>query len=134
MVEGLGEDLRKNSGVFGYSQNMWDGKLLSHHLHAKYGIDTGTGQCRRIFRKLGFRIWRPRRVIAKVDKEKKDNFKKIQWYMMALGSGCGPLRRIMIWWSTRNPIARESVFSVQYAWTTESYSHPSRTGTMYSRS
>ena len=76
IMESIGGDLRKNPGVFGYSQNMWDGKLLSHHLHAKYGVDMGTRQCQRIFRKLDFRIRKPRPVIAKADEEKKDNFKK----------------------------------------------------------
>ncbi|MCL4359183.1 MAG: winged helix-turn-helix domain-containing protein [Candidatus Thermoplasmatota archaeon] len=36
----------------------------------------GARQCQRIFRKLGFRIGKPRPVIAKADEEKKDNFKK----------------------------------------------------------
>jgi hypothetical protein len=40
----------------GYSQNLWDGKLLSHQLSVKYYIDLGTRQCQRIFRKLGFRL------------------------------------------------------------------------------
>lgn len=76
VMESIGEDLGRNPGVLGYSRNMWDGKLLIHHLHAKYGIDMGTRQCQRIFRKLGFRIGKPRPVIAKADEEKKDNFKK----------------------------------------------------------
>ncbi|MCL5962870.1 MAG: hypothetical protein M1411_00645, partial [Candidatus Thermoplasmatota archaeon] len=40
-----GIDLRKNPRDFGYSQNLWDGKLLSHHLKEKYSIVLGTRQC-----------------------------------------------------------------------------------------
>ena len=76
IMESIGGDLRKNPGVFGYSQNMWDGKLLSHHLKKKYNIDLGTRQCQRVFRKLGFRLRKPRTKIAKGDDEKKREFKK----------------------------------------------------------
>lgn len=76
IMDRIGEDLRKNPNTFGYPQNLWDGKLLSHHLHASYGIEMGTRQCQRIFRMLGFRIRKPRPVIAKADEERKDTFKK----------------------------------------------------------
>ena len=60
----------------GYSQNLWDGKLLSHHLSLKYNIDLGTRQCQRIFHKLEFRLRKPRPKIAKGDDEKRREFKK----------------------------------------------------------
>lgn len=65
----------KNPRDLGYSQNLWDGKLLSHHLREKYDIDLGTRQCQRIFRKLRFRLRKPSPVIAKSDPEKQDEFK-----------------------------------------------------------
>ncbi len=70
----IAEDLRRNPVEFGYSQNLWDGKLLSYHLKAIYGINLGTRQCQRVFRKLGFRLRKPRPEIAKGNSEDKRNF------------------------------------------------------------
>ncbi|MHB1811679.1 MAG: winged helix-turn-helix domain-containing protein [Thermoplasmataceae archaeon] len=75
LMDSIDSDLRKNPRDLGYSQNLWDGKLLSHHLREKYDIDLGTRQCQRIFRKLRFRLRKPSPVIAKSDPEKQDEFK-----------------------------------------------------------
>ena len=75
LMDSIDSDLMKNPRYLGYSQNLWDGKLLSHHLREKYDIDLGTRQCQRIFRKLRFRLRKPRPVIAKGDPEKQDEFK-----------------------------------------------------------
>ncbi len=72
----LGKDLRKDPRKFGYSQNMWDGKLLSHHLSEVYEIELGVRQCQRLFKKLGFRRRKPRSVIAKADEQAQADFKK----------------------------------------------------------
>lgn len=76
MMEQIGLDLRKNPMDLGYSQNLWDGKLLSLHIKTRYGIDLGTRQCQRIFRKLGFRLRKSRPVIAKGDDAERTKFKK----------------------------------------------------------
>ena len=78
LFEQLGSDLRKDPRKLGYSQNMWDGKLLSHHLLKVYGIKLGVRQCQRLFKKLGFRRRKPRPVIAKADENAKMDFKKTQ--------------------------------------------------------
>ena len=75
-MDSISLDLRKNPMDIGYSQNLWDGKLLSHHLSLKYNIDLGTRQCQRIFRKLGFRLRKPMPKIAKGDASEKEKFKK----------------------------------------------------------
>jgi transposase len=49
-------DLRKNPTSFGYTKNVWDGKMLSHHLKEKYGIKLGVRQCQRLFNQLDFRL------------------------------------------------------------------------------
>lgn len=72
----LGKDLRKDPRKFGYSQNMWDGKLLSHHLSEVYEIELGVRQCQRLFGKQGFRRRKPRPVIAKADTQAQAEFKK----------------------------------------------------------
>ena len=72
----IGHDLRMDPRNLGYSQNSWDGKLLSHHIMEKYKKSIGPRQCQRIFNKLGFRQRKPRPVIASADHEKKEEFKK----------------------------------------------------------
>jgi transposase len=74
--EQLGRDLRKNPREFEYAQNMWDGKLLSHHLEQQYGIKLGVRQCQRIFNKMEFRRRKPRPVIANADPDAQAAFKK----------------------------------------------------------
>ncbi len=72
----LGRDLRKDPRKLGYSQNMWDGKLLSYHLSKAYEIEMGVRQCQRLFKKLRFRRRKPRPVIAKANENAKMDFKK----------------------------------------------------------
>ena len=59
--------LRESPRKLGYGQNLWDGKLLAHHLEQKYALKLGVRQCQRVFRRLGFRRRKPRPVIAKKD-------------------------------------------------------------------
>lgn len=75
-IEGINIDLRKSPQECGYSQSMWDGKLLSHHLEVNYGKELGVRQCQRLFSKLGFRMRKPRPVIAKADPEQQKAYKK----------------------------------------------------------
>jgi len=74
--EKLGKDLRKQPQSFGYLQNLWDGKLLAHHLKSQYGMEVGVRQCQRIFHKFGFRRRKPRPVIAQADPSAQKAFKK----------------------------------------------------------
>jgi len=74
--EKLNKDLRCHPTKFKYEQNLWDGKLLSHHLSEHYGIALGVRQCQRIFTKLGFRRRKPRPVIAQADPVAQKAFKK----------------------------------------------------------
>lgn len=70
------EDLRKKPRDLGYSQNLWDGKLLSHHLKKKNGLRLGVRQCQRLFHQLGFRQRKPRPVIASADPLAQAQYKK----------------------------------------------------------
>jgi len=72
----VGKDIRLDPHSLGYSQNLWDGKLLSHHLEAAYGVQMGIRQCQRLFKRLGFRLRKPRPVIAKSDPEAQKAYKK----------------------------------------------------------
>ncbi|MCG3198912.1 MAG: hypothetical protein GHCLOJNM_03419 [bacterium] len=75
-LEEIGRDLRRSPRDWGYSQNLWDGKLLSHHLAERYGARLGVRQCQRLFRRLGFRRRKPRPVIAQADPEAQRAYKK----------------------------------------------------------
>lgn len=68
--------LRKTPRDFGYEQNLWDGNMLSYHIAHTYKIALGTRQCQRIFHKFGFRLRKPRPIIAHADPEKQAAFKK----------------------------------------------------------
>lgn len=74
--ERLNRDLRKHPSIFKYEQNLWDGKLLAHHLMEKYDITLGVRQCQRVFHKLGFRRRKPRPLIAQADPVAQTTFKK----------------------------------------------------------
>ena len=75
-LERVGRELRKNPRDLGYEQNLWDGKLLSHHLAEKYAIQLGVRQCQRLFTQLGFRRRKPRPLIAQADPEAQQAYKK----------------------------------------------------------
>lgn len=68
--------LRRSPRRQGYGQNLWDGKLLAHHLQERYALILGVRQCQRIFRQLGFRRRKPRPLIANADPEAQARYKK----------------------------------------------------------
>lgn len=74
----LAKDLRRDPRSFEYSQNLWDGKLLSHHLENKYQMSLGVRQCQRLFHELGFRLRKPRPFLASADPEAKKTYKKTE--------------------------------------------------------
>ena len=76
IMDKIDQDLRKDPHDFGYKQNMWDGILLMQHLMDHYGIEMGVRHCQNIFHVLGFRLRRPRPMIAQGDREQMGNFKK----------------------------------------------------------
>jgi len=73
----LEKDLRRTPHELGYHQNLWDGKLLSHHLSTK-NIKLGVRQCQRLFHQMGFRQRKPRPVIANADLVAQSQYKKTQ--------------------------------------------------------
>ena len=72
----LAQDLRRSPRELGYTQNLWDGKLLSHHLKKKFNIELKVRQCQNLFHQLGFRRRKPRPVIAKADRKAQEAYKK----------------------------------------------------------
>jgi len=74
----LAQDLRRPPREFEYSQNLWDGKLLSYHLKQKFNVELKVRRCQTLFHELGFRRRKPRPVIAKADKEAQEAYKKTE--------------------------------------------------------
>ena len=74
--EEIDRDIRSDPNIFGYNQNLWDGKLLSHHINTKFGISLSVRQCQRLFHKLNFRLRIPRPMSSKGDPIKQEKFKK----------------------------------------------------------
>ena len=72
----LAQDLCGSPRELGYMQNLWDGKLLSHHLKQKFAVELKVRQCQNLFHQLGFRRRKPRPVIAKADVEIQEAYKK----------------------------------------------------------
>ena len=76
VLKDISRHLRFSPRELGYSQNLWDGKLLSHHLNEKFDISLGVRQCQRLFSQLGFRRRKPRPLLAKSDPEAQKAYKK----------------------------------------------------------
>ncbi len=52
--EAMRQDLKRSPHEFGYSQDLWDGRLLTCHLHSLYGIVLGVRQCQRLLQRMDF--------------------------------------------------------------------------------
>lgn len=68
--------LRKRPLDYGLSCNLWDGKTLMTFLKKEWEVTLGVRQCQRLFRRMGFRLRKPRPVIASADPERQQHFKK----------------------------------------------------------
>ncbi len=60
----------------GLAGNLWDGRLLAEYLRRQHGIRLGVRQCQRLFRQLGFRLRKPRPLIAHADLQQQAAVKK----------------------------------------------------------
>ncbi len=59
--------LRGAPSELGLSGTLWDGKTLRVWLARHYGVRLGVRQCQRMFRQFGFRLRKPRPLIAHAD-------------------------------------------------------------------
>lgn len=66
-LRSLESDLRKTPHDFGLDATLWDGPLLAEHLRRRHGVRLGVRQCQRLFRRLGFRLRKPRPQVAQSD-------------------------------------------------------------------
>lgn len=59
--------LRASPMEVGLATAMWDGPTLSEYLRREHGVQLKVRQCQRLFRRLGFRLRKPRPQVAKAD-------------------------------------------------------------------
>ena len=75
-MRGINAALRRMPREIGLGGNVWDGKTLAAWIERQYGIVLGVRQCQRLFRRLGFRLRKPRPAIARADPELQKAHKK----------------------------------------------------------
>jgi transposase len=68
--------LRLTPEDYGLSGHLWDGKILSAFIQQHFQVNLGVRQCQRFFRKMGFRLRKPRPLIAHADPEVQRQYKK----------------------------------------------------------
>jgi transposase len=68
--------LRGSPRDVGLGGNLWDGKTLAAWIERQYHIALGVRQCQRLFRQLGFRLRKPRPMLAQADPERQKAHKK----------------------------------------------------------
>jgi transposase len=68
--------LRRAPREVGLTGTLWDGKNLSAWIERRYGVRLGVRQCQRLFRQWGFRLRKPRPLIAHADPELQKAHKK----------------------------------------------------------
>jgi transposase len=62
--------LRKTPREAGMGGNSWDGKTLAAWIKRQYGARLGVRQSQRLFRQLGFRLRKPRPMVARADPQR----------------------------------------------------------------
>ena len=74
--EGIARVLRGSPADAGLGTHLWDGKTVAAFIERNYGEKLSVRQCQRMFRDLGFRLRKPRSLIAHRDPEAQEVFKK----------------------------------------------------------
>lgn len=71
-----GSALRGSPMDWELGTNLWDGKTLSEFIAKEWKITLGVRQSQRLFRQLGFRLRKPRPMIANADPVAQQEYKK----------------------------------------------------------
>ena len=75
-VKEIDRILRQKPSDAGMRVNLWDGKSLSAWIEKSYGIELRVRQCQRLFRQLGYRLRKPRPVLARANPAQQKAHKK----------------------------------------------------------
>ena len=68
--------LRRAPRDWGLTGTLWDGKTLSAWIEQRFQVHLRVRQCQRLFRQRGFRLRKPRPLIAHADLERQKTHKK----------------------------------------------------------
>lgn len=68
--------LREKPSDVGMQVHLWDGKTLATWIEKRYAVQLGVRQCQRLFRQFGFRLRKPRPLIAKANPARQRRHKK----------------------------------------------------------
>ncbi len=68
--------LRDTPVAAGLSGQLWDGKTLTAFVAQQFGVQLGVRQCQRLFHQLGYRLRKPRPMLAHADPERQAAHKK----------------------------------------------------------
>ncbi|MGA3325874.1 MAG: helix-turn-helix domain-containing protein [Terriglobia bacterium] len=68
--------LRQTPRDLGLTGTLWDGKTLSAWIEQRFQVQLRVRQCQRLFRQRGFRLRKPRPLIAHADLEQQKTHKK----------------------------------------------------------
>ena len=71
-----GRVLRQTPRDLGLTGTLWDGKTLSAWIEQRFQVRLRVRQCQRLFRQRGFRLRKPRPLIAHADPERQKTHKK----------------------------------------------------------
>lgn len=74
--EEVDQALRHTLREVGLSSTLWDGKTLSAWIERRFQVRLGVPQCQRLFQQQGFRLRKPRPLIAHADRERPKRHKK----------------------------------------------------------
>lgn len=75
-LEEINQVLRQPPESVGLRGNLWSGKLLAAFIARRYKVALGVRRCQYMFRELGFRLRKPRPLIARADPEIQRLYKK----------------------------------------------------------
>jgi len=75
-LQELDQALRQTPRELGLTGTLWDGKTLSAWIEKRFQVYLRVRQCQRLFRQRGFRLRKPRPMIAHADPERQKTHKK----------------------------------------------------------
>ncbi|MEW6669681.1 MAG: helix-turn-helix domain-containing protein [Thermodesulfobacteriota bacterium] len=75
-LEEIDSVLRQAPESVGIARGLWDGKGLAAFIKQRYGIALGVRQCQYMFKSFGFRLRKPRPLIARANPEVQEKYKK----------------------------------------------------------
>ncbi len=75
-LEEINSVLRQPPESVGIPRGLWDGKGLAAFIKKRYGITLGVRRCQYMFKSFGFRLRKPRPLIARANPELQEAYKK----------------------------------------------------------